>query len=573
MPDQRSSKRNSKNLPNLNFLRILAFCGLLLAILAGCATKDKANIQLPPASPEAALPSVMYSVAPPANQGLAFASSAKAGGYFPEPQAPYPGQYRPDFNTEEYDRIVDNPFLKALDNPVSTFSIDVDTASYSNLRRYLIESYEMPPKDAVRIEEMLNYFEYDYPAAASVHPVNAHFALSPAPWNSEHLLLRVALSAKEIPTADLSASNLVFLIDSSGSMYDDNKLPLLKRSMRIMAEQLRPQDRVSIVAYAGSAGLVLESTPGSKKEKILAAFDALEAGGSTAGGAGIQLAYRIAKESFISGGNNRVILCTDGDFNVGISSTSELERLIEEKRKDNIYLTVLGFGVGNYKDSRMEILADKGNGNYAYIDTLMEGNKVLGKEIWGNLFAVAKDVKIQIEFNPSTVREYRLIGYENRLLAREDFNDDSKDAGEMGSGQTVTAFYELVPPQAASTGIVSPDPLVFQNTSLIPSDDLAVFRLRYKEPGDGAEESKLVETRLNAALLAKPLSESDEDFRFASAVAEFGMLLRDSPYKGEASWDAVLERARESKGKDVEGYRAEFIKLVEMAIIISEKND
>lgn len=257
---------------------------------------------------------------------------------------------------------------------------------------------------------------------------------------------------------------------------------------------------------------------------------------------------------------------------MGVSSTSELERLIEDKRKDNIYLTVLGVGVGNYKDSRMETLADKGNGNYAYIDTLMEANKVLGKEIWGNLFAVAKDVKIQIEFNPSTVREYRLIGYENRLLAREDFNDDTKDAGEMGSGQTVTAFYELVPPQAAPTGIVSPDPLVFQNTNLVPSDDLAVFRLRYKEPDDGAEESKLVETRLNATTLIKPLAESDEDFRFATAVAEFGMLLRDSPYKGEASWSAVLERAQNSKGKDYEGYRAEFIRLVEMASIIANSD-
>jgi Ca-activated chloride channel family protein len=501
---------------------------------------------------------------------MALAGAPKTSGYTPLPQPFYPGQYGTDFNTEEYDRIVDNPFLKALDDPVSTFSVDVDTASYSNLRRYLLENYEMPPKDAIRIEEMLNYFDYAYPAAATGQSVSAYFALSPAPWNNQHLLLRVALSAKKIPTADLPASNLVFLVDSSGSMYDDNKLPLLKRSMRIMVEQLRPQDRVSIVAYAGSAGLALESTPGGKKEKILSAFESLQAGGSTAGGEGIQLAYRIAKENFIPGGNNRVILCTDGDFNVGVSSTSELERLIEEKRKDAIYLTVLGFGVGNYKDSRMETLADKGNGNYAYIDTLQEGNKVLGKEIWGNLFAVAKDVKIQIEFNPATVREYRLIGYENRMLARQDFNDDSKDAGEMGSGQTVTALYELVPPQAAPTGTISPDPLVFQNTNLIPSEDLAVFRLRYKEPDDRSEESTLVETRINATLLSKPLAENDEDFRFASAVAEFGMLLRESPYKGDSSWTTVLERARTSKGTDPEGYRAEFVRLVEMAEIVSK---
>ncbi|MDX9826243.1 MAG: VWA domain-containing protein [Spirochaetia bacterium] len=569
MFDQRPSKRNQKNLRRPRFLWVLALCCSVPAIIAGCATKDKTLGQLGPASPETGLPGALYSIMPSARPNMALAGSSKAGGYIPEPPPGYPGQYPPDFNTEEYDRIVDNPFRKTLDTPVSTFSIDVDTASYSNLRRYLIEGYEMPPKDAVRIEEMLNYFDYDYPAAATGQPVTTHFSISRAPWNSEHLLLRLALSAKKIPTADLPASNLVFLIDSSGSMYDDNKLPLLKRSMRIMTDQLRPQDRVSIVAYAGSAGLVLESTPGSRKEKILSAFESLEAGGSTAGGEGIQLAYRIAKENFIPGGNNRVILCTDGDFNIGVSSTSELERLIEEKRKDNIYLTVLGFGAGNYKDSRMETLADKGNGNYAYIDTLMEGNKVLGKEIWGKLFTVAKDVKIQIEFNPATIREYRLIGYENRILAREDFNDDTKDAGEMGSGQTVTAFYELVTPSAAPTGTVSPHPLVFQNTNLIPSDDLAVFRLRYKEPGDGDEESRLMETRLNAALLAKPLEESDEDFRFASAVAEFGMLLRDSPYKGKASWDAVLDRARQSKGRDSEGYRAEFIRLVEMAAIVA----
>jgi len=573
MLDQQSSKRSSNIKFRRSFQGIIALCLILLTALAGCASKENARDLIQPPSPATGLPGAAYSIAPEAHPGMAFASSAKAGGFIPDPPPNYPSQFFPNFNTEEYDRIVDNPFLKALDNPVSTFSIDVDTASYSNLRRYLMENYEMPPKDAVRIEEMLNYFNYDYPAVATEHPVNTHFSISPAPWNSGHLLLRVALSAKKIPTADLPASNLIFLIDSSGSMYDDNKLPLLKRSMRIMVDQLRPQDRVSIVAYAGSAGLVLGSTPGSKKEKILSAFESLEAGGSTAGGEGIQLAYRIAKENFIRGGNNRVILCTDGDFNVGVSSTSELERLIEEKRKDNIYLTVLGFGEGNYKDSRMETLADKGNGNYAYIDSLMEGNKVLGKEIWGNLFAVAKDVKIQIEFNPAAVREYRLIGYENRMLTREDFNDDTKDAGEMGSGQTVTAFYELVPPLAAPTGTVNPDPLVFQNTSLIPSDDLAVFRLRYKEPGDGQEESKLLESRLQTAPLAKPLEENDEDFRFASAVAEFGMLLRDSPYKAEASYTSVLERARNSKGKDVEGYRAEFIKLVELAKIISEKND
>lgn len=511
---------------------------------------------------------------------MAQPSSAKLVGMFGgTAQTPY-GQ--PGFNTEEYQRIHDNPFLNALDNPVSTFSIDVDTASYANVRRFLLESGELPPEDAVRIEEMVNYFTYDYPAATGEHPVALTFTMAPAPWKSDHWLLRVALKARDIETAILPASNLVFLLDTSGSMRDDNKLPLLKESLKIMVERLRPQDRVSIVAYAGTTGLILDSTPGSKKETIIAAFDRLEASGSTAGGAGIMLAYDVAKRTFIAGGNNRVILCTDGDFNVGVSSTSELERMIEEKRKDNIYLTVLGFGMGNYKDSRMETLADKGNGNYAYIDNLLEGKKVLGKEIWGNLFAVAKDVKIQIEFNPALVREYRLIGYENRLLSREDFNDDIKDAGEMGSGQTVTAFYELVPQPAPSAGpgagadpeAPSPppsDPLEFQRPTLVPSDDLFVFRLRYKLPGDGREMSRLVSTRLNAKSLYRELSASDDDFRFASAVIEFGMLLRNSPYKGSAAWKTAMERARAAKGLDREGYRAEFVRLLEMAELLEER--
>ncbi len=487
---------------------------------------------------------------------------------------------KPVFNTEEYQRIVDNPFLNARDNPVSTFSIDVDTASYANVRRFLTTSSGLPPKDAVRIEELVNYFSYSYSSPAGEHPVEATFAMSPAPWNPGHWLMRVALKAKDIETTSLPASNLVLLLDTSGSMEDDNKLPLLKESLKIMVERLRPQDRVSIVAYAGSTGLVLDSTPGSKKGAIMAAFERLRAGGSTAGGAGIMMAYDVAKRNFIAGGNNRVILCTDGDFNVGVSSTGDLERLIEEKRKDNIYLTVIGLGMDNYKDSRMETLADKGNGNYAYIDNLLEGKKVLGKEIWGNLFAVAKDVKIQIEFNPAAVSKYRLIGYENRLLAREDFNDDTKDAGEMGAGQTVTAFYELVstsaPDGGKEAGETAPeppasDPLVFQQSTLVSSDDLLVFRLRYKKPGDGMETSRLVSSRLAAKTLFKPLEDCDEDFRFASSVVEFGMLLRDSPYKGSSSWRSVMERARAAKGIDTEGYRAEFVRLVEMAELKSGK--
>jgi Ca-activated chloride channel family protein len=435
----------------------------------------------------------------------------------------------------------------------------------------------MPPKDAVRIEEMVNYFSYTYPEPTGTAPVAATFAMAEAPWAPKHRLLRVAIKAKTVDTAELPASNLVFLLDTSGSMMDEAKLPLLKDSLRILVERLRPVDKVSIVAYAGSAGLVLDSTPGSKKERIIEAFNKLQAGGSTAGGAGIRLAYDVAKRNFIQGGNNRVILCTDGDFNVGVSSTSELDRLVEDKRKENVYLTVIGVGTGNYKDSRMESLADKGNGNYAYIDSLLEGKKVLGKEIWGTLFAVAKDVKIQIEFNPVKVREYRLIGYENRILSREDFNDDRKDAGEMGSGHTVTAFYELVMEDGAGaaapsvSGTPAPEPLVFQSPTVLPSADTLAFRLRYKVPGDGAETSTMIQDRLSEASLMKPLAESDVDFRFASAVVEFGMLLRDSPFKADSSWKAAMERARKAKGEDPEGYRAEFVRLVEAAELLAAR--
>ncbi|MDD5076142.1 MAG: DUF3520 domain-containing protein, partial [Sphaerochaetaceae bacterium] len=358
--------------------------------------------------------------------------------------------------------------------------------------------------------------------------------------------------------------------DTSGSRSDDNKLPLVKQSVKILINQLRPEDKVSVVAYAGTTGLILDATSGSEKDRIIDAFDHLDADGSTAGGAGIQLAYDIAKMNFIAGGNNRIILCTDGDFNVGTSSTSELERLIEEKRKDDIYLTVLGFGMGNYKDNRMEILADKGNGNYAYIDYLLEAKKVLGKEIWGNLFTVAKDVKIQIEFNPSFVQEYRLIGYENRKLAREDFNDDTKDAGEMGSGHTVTAFYELVTTGTADEKKSHSDPLVFQQSTIVPSSDLFQFKLRYKDPKTPNGESILVSKMVNQSEIQSSYEEVSIDYKFATAVIEFGMLLRDSPYKGTASYDTAMQRAIESKGTDIDGYRAELIKMIEMASILNQ---
>ena len=533
---------------------LFSFCALASA-LAGCAssTRPIGSTSMQP------LVEAMPATAPPP-AGKASAGELAAAIWLQPATA--------GFNTEEYGRIIDNPFLKVIDNPLSTFSIDVDTASYANLRRFLMESRSMPPKDAVRIEEMINYFAYDYPAPAGEGPIASAFLMSRAPWEPEHWLLRVGLKAKDIDTASLPASNLVFLVDVSGSMSEDNKLPLLKESLKIMIESLRPRDRLSIVTYSSAATVALPSTPGSKKERIADAIGRLEAGGSTAGEAGIQLAYKVAKENFVKDGNNRVILCTDGDFNIGLTSTSELERLIEEKREDDIYLTVLGFGMGNYKDSRMESLADKGNGNYAYIDNLLEGKKVLGKELWGSLYAVAKDVKIQIEYNPSVVREYRLIGYENRLLAREDFNDDAKDAGEMGAGQTVTAFYELVPQSAPSAGGPEPDPLAFQRPVILASDDLFVYKLRYKVPGDGDEESRLVSARMDAASVYREPNLCYDDYRFACAVVEFGMLLRDSPYKGSAGWKTAMERARAAKGADAEGYRAEFVRLVEMAELL-----
>jgi Ca-activated chloride channel family protein len=479
-----------------------------------------------------------------------------------------------EMNTEEYDRINENTFKSVLENPVSTFSIDVDTASYTNVRRFLMQSEELPQADAVRIEEFLQYFSYDYAQPEGENSVGFQLDMEVAPWDVKHQLLRLAIQAKEIRTEDLPASNLVFLVDTSGSMHADNKLPLLQKSMNVLVDQLRPQDMISIVAYAGSAGVILESTPGTDKTTIIRAFTDLKAGGSTAGGAGIELAYKIADDNYIEGGNNRVILCTDGDFNVGISSTGALERLIEEKREKNIYLTILGLGMGNYKDSRMESLSNIGNGNYAYIDNLLEGKKVLGKEIWGNLFAVAKDVKVQIEFNPKKVSSYRLIGYENRLLNREDFNDDNKDAGEMGSGQSVTAFYELVLADSEDNKIESQsDPLVFQESTIVPSEDILSFKLRYKKTVDGDEQSQLLSVIMDESELYNNQGETDLDFTFASAIVEFGMLLRDSPFKGNSSWEHVISQAKASKGDDENGYRSEFIKLAEIAELLNTLSD
>ncbi len=471
--------------------------------------------------------------------------------------------YKQDWNTEGYSSIHENGYKNVLDSPLSTFSIDVDRASYSNVRRF-INMGQLPPIDAVRIEEMINYFNYDYPEAKSEHPFSVTTELSVCPWNSEHQLLHVGLKAKSIDKEELPASNLVFLLDVSGSMNTPNKLPLLKNAFQMLVKELRSQDRVAIVVYAGAAGVVLKSTPGNQKETILASLEKLQAGGSTAGGEGLLLAYKTAAENFISGGNNRIILATDGDFNIGVSSNAEMERLIEKEKDRGIFITVLGFGMGNYKDDKMEIIADKGNGNYAYIDNIQEARKVLVSEFGGTLFTVAKDVKFQLEFNPKRVQSYRLLGYENRLLNAEDFNDDKKDAGEMGAGHTVTALYELIPAGSnEKTGSV--DPLKYQENPLkvkpAGNAELLTLKLRYKKP-DGIT-SALYEKAVRGEV--KEISQTSENFRFSAAVAEFGMVLRNSEFKANSSMDHLLALAQGARGTDEEGYRGEFIKLAKTA--------
>jgi len=465
------------------------------------------------------------------------------------------------FNTEEYDRIYENRFLASLDNPLSTFSIDVDTASYANVRRFLNRN-QLPPEDAVRIEEMINYFDYDYPIPTGKHPFSVITEISECPWNESHKLAHIGIQGKEIKK--IPPSNLVFLLDVSGSMRSPHKLPLLKDAFKLLVEKLDKRDKVAIVVYAGAAGLVLDSTPGTEKQKIIAAIEKLRAGGSTAGGAGIKLAYKTAMQNFIKDGNNRVVLATDGDFNVGVSSTSELVRMIEEKREKGIFLTVLGFGTGNYKDSRMENIADKGNGNYYYIDGILEAKKVLVNEMRATLFTIAKDVKIQVEFNPAKIKAYRLIGYENRMLKKEDFKDDTKDAGELGAGHTVTALYELIP-YGSKEKIADIDELKYQEKKIKPeafkSKESMTVKLRYKPP----EKNKSILIKEPVIDRSKKLSKASNNFKFSVAVAEFGMLLRDSKYKANSSFNEVLKLAREAKGKDHFGYRAEFVKLVEIA--------
>jgi len=476
---------------------------------------------------------------------------------------------QPTHNTDEYDKIVENPFQAPKDAPLSTFSIDVDGASYSNVRNS-VKNNRLPYADAVRIEEFVNYFTYDYANPKGEHPFSVNTEVGPAPWNAKHKLVHIGLQGKMLDYEELAPSNLVFLLDVSGSMEAENKLPLLKKSLGILLDNLGDRDRVAIAVYASASGLVLPATPATEKDKIMNALNKLSAGGSTAGGEGIELAYKVAEENLIPDGNNRVILATDGDFNVGTSSTSELVRMIEEKRKKGIYLTICGFGMGNYKDGRMEQISNAGNGNYFYIDNVNEARKVFEKEMRATLFTIAKDVKIQVEFNPKQVQAYRLIGYENRMLKSEDFNDDTKDAGELGAGHTVTALYEIIPVGVESEFLKDVDGLKYQNTGTTEaadSEELMTVKLRYKRPDE--DKSRLLSTVIKNKKTA--LDKTSDNFRFSAAVAELGLLLRKSEFKADANFPQIISLAKAAKGKDEENYRAEFIQLAEACEVLMKE--
>jgi Ca-activated chloride channel family protein len=506
-------------------------------------------------------------VGKPARKARRVANAAQqAPLYFTPPVVAYDREVlpaRPEAGAgDTYASVQENAFQAVAKEPLSTFSLDVDNASYSNVRRFLNEG-QLPPRDAVRVEEMLNYFHYQLPAppAASPDPVRISAELSECPWAPGHQLARIGIQARQVETAQLPPANLVFLVDVSGSMMGPDRLPLMQAGLKLLVRQLRSQDHVALVAYAGAAGLVLPPTPGSQPQVILDAIDRLEAGGSTAGGAGLRLAYSVAGQFFKKEGNNRVILATDGDFNVGESSDQAMEQLIVQQRETGVFLTVLGCGRGNLRDSRMELLADKGNGNYAYLDNLDEARRTLVAQFGGTLFTVAKDVKLQIEFNPARVADYRLIGYENRLLANEDFNNDRKDAGELGAGHTVTALYELVP-----VGTEKPliDPLKYQlpqPKTGSTADEILTVKLRYKEP-QGAK-SKLLAQPLAGAAVA--IAQASADQQFAAAVAEFGLLLRQSEQRGTATYATASQLAQAGRGPDADGYRAELLRLIGLA--------
>lgn len=469
------------------------------------------------------------------------------------------------FSDEKYASRVDNTFVKVKRKPLSTFSIDVDKASYSITRKYINQHGMLPPKDAVKVEEMINYFSYDYDQPENGEPFKVSTTYTDCPWNEKSALVHIGIQGKDIPQDNIPKSNLVFLIDVSGSMDSYDKLPLVQKSLSMLVDKMRSNDKISIVTYANGASIVLNSASGNKKDKIKEAIDKLQAAGGTAGADGIQKAYQLAKKNFIANGNNRVILATDGDFNIGISDDNELKKFIEGKRDDGIFLSVLGVGSGNIKDSKMEKLADNGNGNYHYIDNILEGKKVLINEFGGTLFTIAKDVKIQIEFNPNFVGEYKLIGYENRLLADKDFNDDKKDAGEIGSGHTVTAIYEIVSKEQTSKDNLI-DELKYQEdapTSNSFNNELLTLKIRYKEPKENT--SKLITHIVTNKLQKWELT--NNNVQFSVAVAQFGMLLRNN-IKG-TNYKDIVALAKQAKGKDEEGYRAEFFKLVESAELLS----
>jgi len=498
-------------------------------------------------------------------QSLADYEASPSSGYAPSPPATLPARDEAGAG-DTYAHVAENKFLEVKRVPLSTFALDVDAASYANVRRFLNEG-QLPPRDAVRVEEMLNYFRYDYaaPPAGSPDPVRISTELAACPWNPAHQLARIGIQARKVETAKLPPANLVFLVDVSGSMMSPDRLPLVQAGLKLLVKQLRPQDRVALVVYAGAAGLVLPPTPGSQPQLILDAIDGLQAGGSTAGGAGLRLAYSTARQHFNKEGNNRVILASDGDFNVGESSDAALEQLIVDERESGVFLTVLGCGRGNLRDARMEALADKGNGNYAYLDNLDEAGRVLVAQFGGTLFTVAQDVKLQVEFNPARVAHYRLVGYENRLLEAEDFNNDRKDAGELGAGHTVTALYEIVPVGAAAPLV---DPLKYQTEKVTPASlqqfitqDVLTVKLRYKEPQGST--SKLLAQPLVGAPVA--IEKASPNFRFAAAVAQFGMLLRQSEQRGTATWAATERLADGARGADTDGYRAELVRLVRLA--------
>ena len=477
------------------------------------------------------------------------------------PSAPAPLKW----NTESYTGLKENTFINAINDPLSTFAIDVDTASYANIRRFITQN-TLPPVDAIRLEEMVNYFTYNYPQPPADASLAIYTEAGPSPFHIGYSLVKIGIQAKDLAAEKLPPSNLVFLVDVSGSMQSPDKLPLLQKAMKMLTEQLGAKDRIAIVTYAGSSGILLEPTRADQKDKIMNAIESLRAGGSTNGAGGIVSAYELAEKVYIPEGNNRVILASDGDFNVGTTSKGELEKLIAGKRDSGIYLTVLGFGTGNYHDDTMEVLADKGNGNYAYIDSLLEAKKVLVKEMGATLFTVASDVKIQVEFNPTQVGAYRLIGYENRALADEDFHNDKKDAGEIGAGHTVTALYEIIP--AGHKDVPKVSTLKYQKTaasSKAEDAELLTVKLRYKNPGEthGHEISQTVREA------GKPMQAMSDDFRFAAAVAGYGMLLEHSEYLGEFTWNECIRMIQNAKGKDANGYRAELLRLVELSDLLA----